>query len=99
MPFYHPVLRYRPARESDGAGGFDETPGTAETIYGAIQIHRSRISMLCDADEDVLPGDLIEAAEGAGAAGSYRVTARVVVPGTRSAVLELERLDRPITPG
>lgn len=94
-----PASRYRPTRVSDGAGGYAETLGSATTVYGLVVLHENRTALVCDADEDVDVGDLVDVDAGGGS-GRYRVTAISRQPGAtgRRKSCALERLARPVEP-
>jgi hypothetical protein len=99
----NPLTRYRPARTSDGAGGFTETLRQPVTIMGAVTVHRDRTVLLCDHNEDVQIGDVLRISESGGGAPAgadagkteYRVTSRETFPGAW-ARLAMEKIERPI---
>lgn len=94
----YPVARYRPTRTPDGEGGFTEALGTGLTVYGTIEFHSDKTSLLLDAEEDVLVGDIIGVSDDGRPEARYRVTISKRLGGTRYRTLTLERLDRPIAP-
>lgn len=93
MPLKFPVTHYRPTRASDNEGGFTETLGSGQTVYGSLPLHNSKIVFICDMHEDVIVGDLIVSEN-----ASYRVQGKERVMGTRHSRFELERVERPIVP-
>jgi len=93
MSLKFPITRYRPAKTADGEGGFTEVLGAGITIYGIIQIHQNKTSLLCDPNEDVKVNDVLVAAT-----AQYRAGGSMLVPGTRWRSVELERIERPIVP-
>jgi len=87
------MSRYRPARATDGAGGFTEAAGTPVDFYGAVQIHNGEPVLTFRHGGPLLPLDLIET-DGA----FYRVLAILGPLGAPYRTATIERISRPIFP-
>jgi hypothetical protein len=92
MAFRCPMTRYRPARNSDGEGGFRESIGTGVTIYAAVELASNKPSAIVDGNEDVVVGDILADENDA----RYRVTDSHKISGMTLKRLGLERMARPI---
>ena len=53
-----PWTRYRPARTGTG-GAFTEALANPITVWGAMEIHKDRLEMEIDGQEDVRIGDIM----------------------------------------
>jgi len=99
MAFHQPFKRYQPLKAGDGEGGHTETLGSALTVFGSIQVHQNKTSVLIDKYDDVKVGDIIAVAEEASASeAQYRVTDSELMSGTAWRRLSIERMARPIQP-
>lgn len=56
-----PHDHHRPSRTSDGEGGFTESLGAANTLYGAIELYEDKPTMIVRREADVKIGDVIVA--------------------------------------
>jgi hypothetical protein len=90
---------YRPARVSDGAGGFTETLGDATELYGWLEIQANRTLLIYERAADVRVGDLVETVTREDhEAARYRVTGIVGPAGAMHTRATVERVARPIVP-
>ena len=59
-----PLMRYRPVRTSDGAGGVVNSFDEGAVIWGALEVHGNEVSVVgVDVREDVAVTDEIEISE------------------------------------
>jgi hypothetical protein len=56
---FQPYHIYTPTRNTDGAGGWVETLGTARTFWGSTQFSDTNITITGDARENVLADDIV----------------------------------------
>jgi|CXWL01.1.fsa_nt_gi hypothetical protein len=97
MPTF-PLNRYRPTKTSDGQGGFTEALGVALVVFGSMQVHENKTTLLVDSYEDVLVADQIGVQEESTSTEAlYRVVNSERMLGTRWRRLTLERIERPIS--
>ena len=59
------MLRHRPVKARDGAGGFLETfdPALDLEMWGTLELHENRITCHVDSMEDIVVSDVIEVAD------------------------------------
>jgi hypothetical protein len=94
-----PIVRYRPTRVSDGAGGWIDTLDAGLALFGALTIHDLEIDCFVERLEDVRIDDLIAVAdEDVGVLAYYRVVSDHRPPRAHRRRLKLQRVTPPVFP-
>ena len=86
-----PLTYYRPERAPDGEGGYTETMGDGQTVYGALEVHETRVTATVRASGPLQVADILEAGGACYEVVGFTEAGR---SGYRAALLE--KRDRPV---
>ncbi len=94
-----PIVRYRPTRESDGEGGFQETYGEPYEFFGLLTMHENVVRVVVDRHEELRVGDVLMIFDEMQIDPAfYAVTGAAQAARGQQRTFELLRRDRPIWP-